>query len=180
MAEPHATAVVIFDTRWGNTAHAAEALADGLKRAGNIDVSTVFAPEVTPDLLESADLVVIGGPTEYFRASAHIRELFSRIGGYDLRGKLGFAFDTHAAGPLTGSAARTIERDLRALHLTIVEPRATAVTVREGGAAGALGLAPGTAERFRALGAALAKDLVAALAERRAHPPAEPTDTNWT
>jgi hypothetical protein len=44
----------------------------------------------------------------------------------NLRGKKGFAFDTHIGNRLAGSAAKGIEKRLEDLKVSIVRPRASA------------------------------------------------------
>ncbi|MCI4339759.1 MAG: hypothetical protein L3K06_03755 [Thermoplasmata archaeon] len=163
-------ALVVYDTRYGNTFRIAEALTRGLQQVPGITAACRNQSEVRAEHLEEADLVVIGGPTEYFTASLHIREFFNRIGGYSLRGKLGFAFDTHAANPLSGSASRLIEKDLRRMGARILEPRRTAVTNAAGSMAtgdGRIELAPAIVAEFETIGRHLGQELGEWLA---AHP----------
>ena len=132
-------AVVVYESLYGNTAAIAAAVADGLRRQA--DVSLLRVDEASPEALEGADLLVVGGPT-------HVHGLSSRrsyqgaaddarkrgpghprpeLGGPPLRDWLdglqpvgrgaGAAFDTRIDKPrlLTGSAARRIARRLAAL-----------------------------------------------------------------
>ena len=164
------TALVIYDTRLGNTFHVAEAIARGLRQTAGVEAACANQAEVHADQLEAADLLVIGGPTEYFRASQHIREFFARIGGFNLQGKLGFAFDTHSATPLSGHASRLIEKDLKRLGVTLLEPRHSALTreVRSDGRSTAhIELAPETIAEFEKIGRHLGEEMLTAIA---AHP----------
>lgn len=163
-------ALVIFDTRLGNTFQVAEAITRGLRQTPGVEATCANQAEVHAEQLEAADLLVIGGPTEYFRASKHIREFFARIGGFALRGKLGFAFDTHSATPLSGHASRLIERDLRHLGVTLLEPRHSALTreVRTDGRSTAhIVLDPAAVAEFEKIGRHLGEEMLAAIA---AHP----------
>jgi flavodoxin len=168
-------ALVIFDSRYGNTARIADDLAQGLRSTSGVTAETAFASEVRSDQTEAADLVVIGGPTEYLTRSAHIKQLFGRIEGFDFSGKLGFAFDTHSRRPASGSAARYIEREMLRLRLQLLQPRESAITELRRGPAGEARpegqprpeLVPGTELRFRTIGSALGAELVHAWDERR-------------
>ena len=160
-------ALVIYDSRYGNTFRIAEALTRGLQKVPGIIATCHNQSEVHAELLEEADLLVIGGPTEYFSASHHIREFFDRVGGFSLRGKLGFAFDTHAANPLSGSASRLIQQDLKRMGAVILEPRRTAVTQAvgpTGGAGGQIELVPQAVAEFERLGQHLGEELIEWLA----------------
>ena len=173
-------ALVIFDSRYGNTVHIAEALARGLRSVPGLDAELDFAPNVTWSKIEATNLLLVGGPTEYLRASDHIRELFSRMGGVDLHRKFAFAFDTHARSPLSGGAARYIEDALRSLGATMLEPRQSAWTeLRAASGPRTLGshreieLSAGMVEKFERIGATLGREFLLALEAQLAGP--EPT-----
>ena len=163
-------AAVIFDTRYGLTARVAQALARGLAKVPTIESEVDFAPDVHAEVLDRSDLILIGGPTEYFSASHHLRQFFGFLGAFDLHGKYGFAFDTHAARPLAGSAARFIERNLRLMGVDFLEPRASARVENHapGPAGGGLQLAAGDEQRFETIGERLGHELLEAIQERRA------------
>jgi hypothetical protein len=54
-------AVVVYESMYGNTHTIAECLGDGLRSA--FDTRVVPVGEATTELVEDADLVVVGGPT---------------------------------------------------------------------------------------------------------------------
>lgn len=172
MAAPRALrAIVVFDSRHGNTARIAKGLADGLTSVSGVTAQVVFAEEAELGQLEAADLILIGGPTEFLSASQHIKKFFQRVGGFDFSEKFGFAFDTHAGTRASGSAAKYIEQTLAKMHLTLLEPRQSARTELHPPAEPSgerLGLAPGSEEHFRKVGAALGGELLHAWEERRA------------
>jgi hypothetical protein len=165
-------ALVVFDARDGHTQQVAAALARGLEQVPGVIASSHSQEEVHGDLLEAADLLIIGGSTDYFAGSHHIREFFARIGGFALKGKLGFAFDTHAPSPLSGHASRVIERDLKMMGVTLLEPRHSAITqTTRNGPAGPTALAPDALGEFEKIGHHLAVELLEAIARRP--PPVE-------
>src|SRR5438105_1293620 len=55
-------AVVIYESMYGNTHLIADAIGNGLRTAGS-EVTVVPVSDAHDDLLEAADLVVVGGPT---------------------------------------------------------------------------------------------------------------------
>lgn len=155
--------LVVYDTRYGNTYKVAEALTRGFGTVSGVSAVCRPVDQVHSDDLEDASLLVIGGPTEFFSESRHMREFFQRIGGFDLHRKYGFAFDTHARNRLSGSAARTIERDLTRLGVTMLEPHQSAFTVGAPGQAtpaNPVSLEPGSEAHFEAIGAELGKSLL--------------------
>lgn len=166
---PDLHVAVIYDSRYGTTAKVAEALVRGLGKVPGLSAELDFAPNVHAEVLDRSELIIIGGPTEYLSASRHLRELFGLIGAYDLKDKFGFAFDTHARRPFSGSAARFIERKMRALRLHLLEPTSSAL-VEDGADSsgkGSIHLAEGTEAHFEQIGEQLGRDLLAAAQKRR-------------
>jgi hypothetical protein len=137
-------AVVVYESMFGNTHHVAEAIATGL--SPTFDVTVVPVGGATPEVLEGADLLVVGGPThahgmsrERTRASAvetaadpdqHVtldpdapgeglREWFETCGDLPPRA---VAFDTRMDLPplLSGRASHGIRRLLKHHGATIV------------------------------------------------------------
>jgi Flavodoxin domain len=132
-------AVVIYESMYGNTHLIADAIADGLRAHGEVRVVPVA--EARADVVEGADLVVVGGPTHAHGMSraatrkgavdaarkpgsdlvleaaqisddAGLREWFASIGQCS---KFAAAFDTRVDLPaaLTGRASKGIARKLR-------------------------------------------------------------------
>ena len=132
-------AVVVYESMFGNTHAVAEAIAEGLRRAVvPADVSVVPVATAAPEMVEEADLVVVGGPThahgmsrastragapEYVR-KAHgelaldpaadgpgVRDWLEAMGPIEGRAA---AFDTRVKGPaaVTGRASKGIRRGL--------------------------------------------------------------------
>ena len=117
------SALVVYESMYGNTRHIAEAIAAELP-----DGRAVPVPEATPELVAAADTIIVGGPTHAFGMSrpstrieadvrarraktahayeAHfgadgVREWLART---DLSGKRFAAFDTRVAVPLPHAA----------------------------------------------------------------------------
>jgi flavodoxin len=93
LARNEIVAIVIFDTRYGNTGKIAKSFETGLKEAG-IQTVCVNAKDVAVESLKEYDLICIGAPTEAFSASKPMKQFLGRLKTIDLSGKHGFAFDT--------------------------------------------------------------------------------------
>lgn len=130
-------ALVVFESMYGNTRVIASNIADGLRASHEVTVVPVAG--ATPELIATADLLVVGGPTHMHRmsnaASRRMAAEMARKEGSgltldpDARGPglrewlngvadghgLAAAFDTRVNGvPLfTGRASRGIARLLR-------------------------------------------------------------------
>jgi len=121
-------AIVLFDTLFGNTERIASCLAAGLQETG-IEAEYVNIKGVEVNRLVVYDLIVLGAPTQYLSASKPMKGLLERLKAVNLRGKYGFAFDTKFGYPLSGSAAKFIEKKLKGLGLEIIQPHSSAIVV---------------------------------------------------
>ncbi len=143
-------AVVVYDTKFGNTERLANALAEGLRKQG-IEVDCVRVDAVAVGRLAGYDLLVVGGPTHAFGISKPMKDFIEKLKNVDLRGKKAFAFDTKLKSRLAGSAAKGIEKHLERLGMSIVKPHSSAIVK---GAEGPL--EEGVEEKFRQIGAEMA------------------------
>ncbi len=146
-------AVVVYESMYGNTHMVADAIGTGLAAAYQVEVVPVDRAD--RQLLESADLIVVGGPTHAHgmsRANTReaaiadaekpdsdltldpdaegpgLREWFSTLPALHAKAA---AFDTrvHLPAMLTGRASKGIGRQLRQLGLDLVtEPESFLVT----------------------------------------------------
>lgn len=168
------TAVVVFESMFGNTARVAQAIADGLFAEYEVEVTEVnHAPRSLP---QGTALLVVGGPTHALgmsrastraEARTHIdHDVISRTGGMrewlELvtlpRGFPVATFDTRVRkGHLPGSAAEAAARRLRRRqHAQLVGHESFWVSGMTGW------LLEGELERARDWGQALARQVVPA------------------
>lgn len=146
-------ALVVYESMYGNTHLIADAIADGLRHTA--DVIVVSVHETDADLLEEADLLVVGGPTHVHgmsRASTRdaavvaadkpengltvdseatgpgVREWLASLGKLEMPAA---AFDTRVDAPaaITGRASKGIARELRQRGCSLIaEPESFLVT----------------------------------------------------
>jgi hypothetical protein len=138
--------VIVYESMFGNTHLIADAIAKGLA-PGNV-ITVVPVAEAGRELLDRADLVVVGGPTHVHgmsrarsRASAvemahkegsqltldasaegpGLRDWLASLGEIRTRGA---AFDTRLAGTpmLTGRASKTIAKLLEGRGIALLAP----------------------------------------------------------
>ena len=145
--------IVLFDTLFGNTERVASRLAAGLQETG-IDAEYLNIKGVAPDRLIGYDLIVLGAPTQYHSASKPMKDFLEQLKTVNLRGKYGSAFDTKFGYPLSGSAAKFIEKKLKDLGLEIIHPRSSAIVIGQKAAVkvGDAMLKQGTEEIFEKVG----------------------------
>jgi hypothetical protein len=167
-------AVVVYESMYGNTHLVAAAISQGLVGGG--EVSVVPVDEATAELLDGADLLVVGGPTHIHGMSRPstrkgaidaaakpdsgltldpdaegpgLRDWFDALGSLDAEAA---AFDTRMDGPpaLTGRASKGIARRLRHHGLHLVEEPESFLVSKENH------LEPGEEAHARAWGEKLA------------------------
>jgi flavorubredoxin len=119
-------AIVIYHTLFGNTEKIAEAVASGMDEQG-IDVDCAKVEDVQTGKLMKYNLLAIGGPTHGFGMSRPMKAFIKKLEHVDLRDKKAFAFDTKRGYPLSGSAAKGIEKRLKRIGMSIVRSRSSAI-----------------------------------------------------
>jgi flavodoxin len=144
-------AIVIYDTKFGNTEKTARALTRAMEKQG-INVDCVKADEVDIDKLTDYDFIAIGGPTHGFRVSKPMKAFLEKLRSVDIKGKKAFAFDTKYKSWLAGSAGKGIEKMLKGIGMNIVKPYSSAIVKASEGP-----LAEGMEEMFEQIGGEIAE-----------------------
>ncbi|HEY6756774.1 MAG TPA: flavodoxin domain-containing protein [Nitrososphaera sp.] len=121
-------AIVLFDTIFGNTERIANSLAKGMQEAGiAVECSNIKMARL--EKLPEYDLLAMGAPTQYITSSRPMKDFLDRLKGLDLKGKYGFAFDTKLDNFMAGSAAKFIEKKLKAYGVDIIKPHISAIVI---------------------------------------------------
>lgn len=138
-------ALVLYDSKYGNTEKIAEAIALVLQEELATRLAAVGEVDCT-GALPGIDLLVVGGPTQRHGMSPPLKEVVQCLEAHALAGVKAAAFDTrlHGAKLLTGSAAARLEHHLRRLGAWLVVPAASFIVE-----AGEGPLAEGELERAR-------------------------------
>jgi flavodoxin len=146
-------ALVIYDSKFGNTRKIAEAIGQTLQERCAVQV--LPSPEATP-IPTDIDLLVIGGPTQAHGASPGVKALLATINPRSLPNVPAATFDTRFDKPrwITGSDAAVIAKRLRRAGCTMVLPPESFFVEHAEGP-----LAPGELERAHTW----AQDLLAAV-----------------
>jgi flavodoxin len=112
---------VIYDTKYGNTARIAQAIAHGAGTRGSVRVFDTT--EAVEPLAERPDLLVVGGPTQRRGLSPALRRLLDTLPP-GLHGVPAASFDTRyrQAAWLTGSAAIEIAKRLGKARSRLAAP----------------------------------------------------------
>jgi flavodoxin len=125
--------VVIYHSRFGNTERIARAVAEGLSERGEARV--VALSDLQPLELETAHLVVLGGPARMKGVPLSVRRFLRRLPRDFWFGRPVAVFDTRFRDDQrkTGSAAERLSDRLQQMGaLTLVSPESFFVTGMEG------------------------------------------------
>jgi flavodoxin len=115
--------LVVYDTNSviRNTEKVARAMSEVLKEKG-FDVDCLYVKDVDPANVKNYDCVLAGSSTQWRKATAPIVQFLDGFAKGEFSGKLAAAFDTQIQVPLSGNAAKGIEKKLEKLGFKIVIP----------------------------------------------------------
>ena len=112
-------AFVVYDSLFGNTERIAQAIADTLRAFGQ--VRAVRVEPAQPVELQGVDLLILGCPTQAFRATPTMQSFLEKVSYQSLSGLAVACFDTRVRGPF-GSAARAMARKLQMMGVSLLLP----------------------------------------------------------
>ena len=97
-------ALVVYDSAYGNTEKIAQSIGDAIKG----DVKVLRVNEVNSSELESLDLIIIGSPTQGFRATKSVQTFIESIPREALKSTDVAAFDTRISASDVGKGLRLL------------------------------------------------------------------------
>ena len=90
-----AKAIVVYESKYGNTKLAAEAIINGMRGVPGVETTLAEPKEVSLNQLAAFNTIVVGSPNHIGGATRNIRKLIGSLGKFDLRGKYAAVFDTY-------------------------------------------------------------------------------------
>lgn len=116
-------AIVVYESKWGNTRRVAETIVEGLKEVPGTEPALSHFKQVDPARLADFDAIVIGSPNHIGTATWGIRRFINKLGRPELEGKLITFFDTCLPGQ-DSKAVRKMEERARkkAPRLEVASP----------------------------------------------------------
>ena len=106
-----ARAIIIYESKYGNTRLVAEKIAEGIRQASGVESEVRELKEVNPEGLTEFDAIVIGSPNHMGNATRSIRKFIDELGKINLRGKLVAVFDTYIGRDLE-KAVKKMEKQV--------------------------------------------------------------------
>lgn len=89
-------AIIIYDSKYGNTRMVGEAIADGLKQSGAA-IALRQVKEARAEDISAFDIILIGSPNHMGGPLGDIKKLIETLGKLGLEGKKIAFFDTYMA-----------------------------------------------------------------------------------
>jgi len=112
-------AIVVYDSRTGNTTLMARAIEEGIRQAG-IEVLSTRAVTATVEDVKDADAVILGSPTYYRDMIASVKTFLFEMEKADLKGKVGAAFGSYG---WSGEAVQMIADTMKHIFgMNVIEP----------------------------------------------------------
>ncbi|MFO7979268.1 MAG: flavodoxin family protein [Candidatus Aminicenantes bacterium] len=98
--------LIIYDSMYGNTEKIARAMGDAIPE----NIKVIRADKAGPSEVESIDLLIVGSPTQGFRATKPVQTFIEKIHKSSLKGMKVAAFDTRMPEAEVGKGLRFIMR----------------------------------------------------------------------
>jgi flavorubredoxin len=141
-----ARALILYYSQFGHTKDIAINLAKGIKDSG-VEADCKSIDEVDTKEILNHDLIAFGSPTHHRGISKPMATFLREMNNLDINGEKAFAFDTGYGTLLSGSAGKGIEKELRKLGFSIVQPYSSAIVKGHEGP-----LVEGMREKFQQIG----------------------------
>ena len=92
-----AKAIVIYESKYGNTKLVAEMIGEEINQVSGIEAVLTEVSKVDLNQIDGFDTILVGSPNHMGRATRSIRKLIDKLGKLGLEGKQGAVFDTYLA-----------------------------------------------------------------------------------
>ncbi len=105
-------AMVVYESRYGNTKRVAEAIVRGMQRVEGTEPTLSEIKAVDANAIPNYDAVVIGGPTHMGGPTRGVKKFIDKLSKLSLGGKQFAVFDTYLGGDFE-KAAKKMEQRIR-------------------------------------------------------------------
>jgi len=147
-----AEAIVVYESKYGNTKLVAEAIVEGMNQVPGTKAVAVELNDADLNKMVDFDAILIGSPNHMGRATRSITKFIDRLGKLNLERKRGAVFDTYLGGDFE-KAVKKMEKQLseKATGVRLVAP---GLSIRVGGMKGPI--ADGELPKCKEFGAKIA------------------------
>jgi flavodoxin I len=112
-------ALIVYDSLYGNTQEAAQAIADSLRNNG-VSTACVQIGHFTDNALLNCDMLILGSPTHYWNPTKQMNDFLKQLSRLRLNIRYASCFCTKLNNSMSGSAASKMGISLRKLRFTMV------------------------------------------------------------
>jgi flavorubredoxin len=118
-----AKAIIVYESKYGNTKLVAESILAGVKEVPGIDAISNELKEVDLNQIMECDAILLGSPNHMGGATRRIRKFIDKLGNLNLKEKLVAVFDTYLGGDFE-KAAKKMEKQIskKAPRLKLAAP----------------------------------------------------------
>ena len=102
-------AIIVYDTKYGNTKLVAEKIMEGIGEVAGIETAISDVKDTDPKKAADYDTIVIGSPTHFGGPVRGIKKFIDKLGELALKAKQFAVFDTYTEGDM-GKAVKKMEK----------------------------------------------------------------------
>jgi flavodoxin len=88
-------AIVVYESKYGNTKLVGEKIVEGLKEAGEVDVTFNTASEVDINRITEYDIILLGSPNHMGGPVGSVEKFINKLKKVEVKGKHFALFDTY-------------------------------------------------------------------------------------
>jgi len=103
-------AIVIYESKYGNTKRVAETIIEGINEIERIEAVLKEPKHVEPTEILDYDVILIGSPNHIGGPTRSIKKFIDKLGKIELEGKLGAVFDTYMGGDFNKAVQKMEKR----------------------------------------------------------------------
>lgn len=118
-----AKAIVVYESKYGNTKLVAEMIAEGMNQVSGTEAILAELNDVDITQLDEFDTILVGSPNHMGGATRSIRKFIDKLGKLNLESKQGAVFDTYLAKDFE-KAVKKMEKQIgeKVPGLTLMAP----------------------------------------------------------
>ncbi|MFW9849163.1 MAG: flavodoxin domain-containing protein [Candidatus Thorarchaeota archaeon] len=90
--------IIVYESVYGNTKRVAEAIAEGIRKSGDVDCRVAKTGEIHTDEICDYDGILFGCPNHNQAPALNMTKFLDRASIVHVAGKIGAVFDTYTGG----------------------------------------------------------------------------------
>lgn len=116
-------ALIVYESKYGNTKLAAEKIAEGMSEISGGEAMLIEVKKVDLGQIARYDVILVGSPNHMGQATSSIRKFIDKLGELNLEGKQAAVFDTYQGGDFE-KAVKKMEKQIgqKAPALKLIAP----------------------------------------------------------